>query len=297
MQSKLGVGTVQFGLAYGVSNTAGRTSPQEAREILRIAAEKALTLIDTAPAYGSSEAVIGDALPPGHGFRFVTKTPEISSTRIGPEECALVERTFRKSLESLGLHCAYGLLVHDADDLLKAGAERLLDTLRNLRKQGLVTKIGVSVYDEKQIDSILGRFDLDLVQLPVSIVDQRLLVSGHLARMATRNIEIHARSAFLQGLLLMGKGAWPERFRHAFGLLERFHEIAGKRGLTPVQLALGFVQSIPQVSQVVCGVNNVAQLRELIDAAAIALQVGEFVELRSDSEALVDPRCWARSGV
>ena len=292
MRSKLGVGTVQFGMDYGVSNTGGRTPQQEVREILDVAATAGLVVIDTAPAYGDSESVIGNTITPGHAFRIVTKIPKIAGKTIGTQTRNLVKRTFDRSLENLNCASVYGLLVHDANDLLKDGAEELMETLYEFRSQGRVAKVGVSVYDATEIDAIVGRFPIDLIQLPVSIIDQRLLKSGHLARMAAGNVEIHSRSAFLQGLLLMKKGSWPERFRPFFPLLNRFHEFAEQRNLTPLQIALGFVQSISEVSQIICGTNSAAQMRELVDGTAINLDLDECRSLAVDDIDLVDPRFW-----
>jgi len=205
---KLGLGTAQFGLDYGIFNRRGQCSSAEAAAILRLAAEGGIDVLDTAGAYGTSERVLGQTMSPDHRFRMVSKTPVLSHADVDPRHA--VEAALMTTLERLGRDSIYGLLVHHADDLLSAAGAGLWQAMQAIKRRRLVCKIGVSVYDAAQLDQVLDRFDVELVQLPVNLFDQRLVYGGYLARLKARGIEVHARSVFLQGLLLMDPASVPE---------------------------------------------------------------------------------------
>jgi aryl-alcohol dehydrogenase-like predicted oxidoreductase len=287
---KIGLGTVQFGLDYGVSNKDGKTPPGEAARILETAERNGIRIIDTATLYGESESVLGKALPEKHSFDIVTKTPRFTET--GPAERAhLLEHAFRLSLQNLHVASVYGLLIHHADDLIGDGGNALMDRMLELKQQGLVKKIGVSVYSAEQIDRVLDKFSIDLIQLPVNVLDQRLLVSGHLARLKAAGIEVHVRSIFLQGLLLMDPDAMPPYFSPIRQHLVRYHEKVRQLGLTPVQAALGFVMGLNEVDAAICGVTTRQQLREIL-ANANPCRADLFAEFALFEEGMVNPSLW-----
>lgn len=288
---KLALGTVQFGINYGVSNQTGATSIEEARAIVELARQKGVDILDTAPAYGESETVLGGILMPGFG-RIITKTPSFHGDTITSNDAQTLKEVFLASLNKLGRDSVYGLLVHGTDDLLKPGAEHLFGAMKELRNERRVEKIGVSVYNGVQIDRILEHFAIDLIQLPLNAMDQRLMAGGQLAHLKQKGVEIHARSAFLQGLLLMEQNSWPAYFASYYPLLRRFHDNVAELALTPLQAALGFVQSVPEVDHVVCGVNTSAQWRELVAAADVRVDIHKFDGVRCDDLGLVDPSQW-----
>ena len=288
---KLALGTVQFGVNYGVSNQTGATPAEEARAIVELARQNGIDILDTAPAYGESEAVLGKVLPPDFG-RVITKTPSFQGDAITNRDACTLKDAFSASLGKLERESIYGILVHGAADLLKPGAEYLLGAMEDLRNEGRVKKIGVSVYNGEQIDRILERFAIDLIQLPLNVLDQRLIAGGQLANLKQNGVEIHARSAFLQGLLLMKPDSWPAYFAPYYPHLRRFHGMATDLALTPLQAALGFVQSVPEVDYVVCGVNTLAQWRELVAASDARVDIRQFNIVRCDDPNLVDPSQW-----
>lgn len=288
---KLALGTVQFGLDYGISNKSGRTPEDEARAIIALASEAGVNVIDTAPAYGTSESVLGKILP-ADSRRVVTKTSHYPGNEISADDIRALETSFASSLTKLGRESIYGLLLHGAGDLLKPGGKRLFAAMENLRSEGRVKKIGVSAYTGKEIDAVNAQFAIDLIQLPLNALDQRLIGGGQLKRLKDKGVEIHSRSAFLQGLLLMNEASWPVCFASYISLLQRFQGIAAELGLTPLQAALAFVSSVPEVDHVVCGVNSLAQWQELIAAAEIRVDTQKFGAVRCDDAELVDPTRW-----
>lgn len=261
---RLGIGTAQFGMDYGVSNTGGKTLPDEVDRILRIAAEAGVRDLDTAAVYGESETVLGERLPVGHGFRIVTKTsPDYYPAG---RECASMEQALDASLARLRQNKVYGLLVHRAPDLLGEEGESRYEKLSALKEDGKVEKIGVSVYSGEEIDALTERFRLDLIQVPISVLDQRLLASGRLARLVAAGIEVHARSVFLQGLLLMPLERIPAYFEPIKPLLTRYHRTVREQGFSLLEAALGFVKRLTEVNVLVVGASTARQLQACISA-------------------------------
>ncbi|MDD4050951.1 MAG: aldo/keto reductase [candidate division Zixibacteria bacterium] len=289
--SRLGLGTAQFGMDYGIANKQGKTDIDEVRDILAASDENGMRVIDTAPAYGDSETVLGQALPRQHRFRIVTKTPVFGTDNIASTYGDRLRRSFRESLARLGQKRIYGLLVHNAENLLSPGGEQLMDAMIALKTAGKVEKIGVSVYTAGQIDAILARYQIDLIQLPVNLFDQRLVRDGHLSELKKRGIEIHTRSTFLQGLLLMAPEDVPEHLETARPYLARLRQDAERGGISPQEAALGFVKSIAEINCVLVGVDSRGQLLENIKAFAAGAQL-PFEAYAVADEHIVNPSLW-----
>ncbi len=214
--------------------------------------------------------LLGRLLPEGHGLRIVTKTPPVSDDVIERRHCLQWLQSFERSLERLRVDSLYGLLVHHAADLGKPGWEHLVEALHALKSRGMVGRIGVSVYDEQQLDLAESRFRLELVQLPLNALDRRPIESGLLARLKAQGSEIHARSVFLQGLLLMPPSDLPEFFEPVRPALARLHDEWAQRGLSPLAACLAFVLRQPEIDAAVVGVNSLAEFDEIADAVAAA---------------------------
>lgn len=288
---KLGLGTAQFGMDYGVSNVIGKVPIHEVQKILGLARQHGVSILDTAFAYGESEKILGNVLTSGSSFSIVTKTPAFESEVITKRDVAKLSNAFVLSLKKLQQVSIYGLLAHTVDDLLKHGGGLLWDEMKNLKAQGLVEKIGVSIYTAVQIDNILDKYSIDFIQLPINIFDQRLLLSGYLEKLKKRNIEVHARSAFLQGILLTKLEDLPSYFKPFCNHLQRYYEFIYKHNWSPVQAALGFVLGIDAIDTVLLGVDSEKQLREIMNAAK-PLDFTLFQQFAVDDELLLNPSKW-----
>jgi len=268
----------------------------EAEEILTYAHDHSIRMLDTAVSYGNAEEMLGRVISAkgvGSDWKIVTKTPHFNVARISSKQKNDLVEHFEASLQKLNQKSVYGLLIHACDDLFVPGGEALFDELQQLKQQGLVEKVGVSLYDTNQIDRVLESHLIDLVQLPVNILDQRLVKNGRLSRLKERGVEIHARSVFLQGLLLMDLESVPSWFDPIRETLKGVHAEAHQRELTPLQLALGFLEGLDEIDQIVVGVNTKEQLREVIDAAErVQVNPSEFSELAIDDSCFVNPLNW-----
>ena len=289
---KIALGTVQFGIPYGISNQLGKTSKSKIEEILQYAHKNGINTLDTAALYGNSEELIGCFAHDDGKWDIVTKIPPIGNKAIGDKQIDILLKSFELSLDKLKRKSVYGLLLHSCDDLFLAGGYRLLEAMQRLKDEGFVKKIGVSLYNYGQIDCILGNYSIDLVQLPVNILDQRLLDSGHLKTLKKYNVEIHARSVFLQGLLLMQISDIPSWFNPIKDTLKLFHKEAKKRRISTLQLALSFVQSIDEIDKVVVGVNTLEQLHQIIEVMPLKVNIRDFSSLSISDKNFLNPSNW-----
>jgi len=287
--SKIALGTVQFGLDYGISSTNGQLRPEEVRNILSYAHLQNIDLLDTAPAYGSSEQVLGEAN--AQNFKVVTKTRYFDNAEISNDDIDLFKKDFSCSLVDLRQESLYGLLVHNASDLLKPGSKKLFDQLESLKQAEKVKKIGVSVYDNKQLQSILENFDIDIVQLPFNILDKRLIDSGMFSMLQNRGIEVHARSVFLQGLLLMSEQSRPDKFKRWSALWRVWHEWLNDNQITALEATIRHVISMPEISKILVGVDTKNQLKEILNASDGILP-NIPTELYTNDVNLLNPSNW-----
>lgn len=268
MNDRLALGTVQFGLEYGVANQAGHVPLEVVRTILQQAASQGIGTLDTAIAYGNSESILGQACV--ESWSVVTKLPSL------PEGCAdvagWVESQIEGSLSRLGVSQLHGVLLHRPEQLLNGQYGLALSkALQHIKVQGMTRKIGVSVYGPEELDRLAGQMPFDLVQAPLNILDRRLIDSGWVKRLKEQGTELHVRSAFLQGLLLMAPDHRPEKFARWHSLWFEWARWLEDTGLTAVQACLAYVMGANGIDKVVVGVESVKQLNEIIAASHSAL--------------------------
>lgn len=263
--ARLTLGTVQFGMDYGIANAAGRVSREDVRQILADAHAAGVACLDTAAAYGESEAVLGWALRElrlGDAFRVVTKVPPVPEDCPAAEVDAFVERSVLRSLERLGLERLAVCLFHREETLPHA------DALLRLRDRGLMEQVGWSVMTPGATAAILDSGQAAAVQVPASLLDRRFADAGLLARARRENVSVFVRSVYLQGLLLMPEASVPEALRAALPARRRLEAVARQAGMRLAELALRYALSLEGAPSVVVGVDSVAQMRENLRLAA-----------------------------
>ena len=284
---RLCLGTVQFGLPYGITNQAGQVPEIEVRRILDLAALAGIDLLDTAQAYGTAESVLGRCWPEEVPRRLISKLPAGAP----PESWESSLITSMRRLQASKLH---GFLLHRSSDLLDAHGTALMHWLEGLRDRGLVERIGVSIYEASELAGLpLDR--LQLVQLPLSVYDQRLMRDGTVTRLQDLGIAVHVRSVLLQGLLLQTPHQWPDHLSPAFRVhharwLEHLHQ----EGLTPLAGALGFVRACEGVEAVLVGVLAGQELAQVLEAwtQVEASPPQAPLDWAWENERDLDPRCW-----
>ncbi len=286
--SRIALGTAQFGAPYGIANEVGQVSRTEAKSILGQAYVHKIDTIDTAIGYGESESSLGDAGV--KSFKIITKLPAIPDKRIDIREW--VEQQLEASLSRLGLSKVYGLLLHRPEQLLGLNGTPLYEALKRLKDKGLVKKIGISIYSPSELELLTNNFRFDLVQAPFNVVDRRLFSTGWIQRLKDSGVEIHTRSTFLQGLLLMNRSAIPPKFLSCNGILKKWHDWLDENNISALQASLAFPLSFTQIDRVVVGVDSQSQLLQVISAENDLKNI-EIPNLTSEDENLINPTNWS----
>jgi len=282
LNSKLSLGTVQFGLDYGVTNQNGQVTIDTARNILNIAKQSNIRTLDTASLYGNSEQVLGEIGI--NDYQVITKTTLLK------DDVNEVIVNFYKSLERLNRDKVEGLLIHNIGDIENNQFDALFSKLNELKKEGLVEKIGFSTYTPEQIDSLLNTFDFDLIQVPFNVFDNRLIVGGQLKRLKDKGIEVHARSVFLQGLLLDfdSLGGYFSNWKKKF---DDYQKMVRGSELSLLEYALNFALNVEEIDKVLVGVNNQKQLTEIVEASQKKIN-NPLLPFSINDLNLINPSSW-----
>lgn len=287
---KLALGTAQFGLEYGVANRTGRVGAQEISDILDFAKLAKIDTIDTAAAYGESEVSLGQASV--SDFRIVTKLPPMPD-EIG-DAGLWVRRQIETSLEKLRVQSVFGYLLHRPELLGGSHGEAIASALVDAKRDGLVSKVGISIYDPEQIPAAAQRLELDLVQAPLNLMDRRIAESGWTQRLREDGVELHTRSSFLQGLLLMERDRLPPYFSRWGALFAEWHDWLADKQISATSACLDFARSLPEVDRIVVGVDSRRQLEVLVEGLSSDDSSDHgWPDIRSDDPDLINPARWS----
>lgn len=289
---KLALGTVQFGLDYGIANRRGRVPADEVALVLQMARAAGVDTLDTAMAYGESEAVLGQTGV--HGFRVITKVgampQEIATSNAA---AAWLRSEVASSCAKLGKSGVDGLLLHRPEQLLGEAGAWLANALQLVRDEGLARKIGFSVYSPQSLAALCQVLEPDLVQAPLSLVDQRLITSGWLDRLASHGAEVHVRSVFLQGVLLQRAEDLPGQFVAWNPLWQRWQQWLSDTRSDALSSCINFAISQAGVSRVVVGVDSAAQFKQVVESAQTGGNHLPWPALACEDERLINPSLWS----
>ena len=286
--NRIALGTVQFGMSYGVANQVGQITYKDGKAIIKEAKKAGVDTLDTAILYGRSEEVLGKI--DVSEFRVITKLPEIPQNK---NIKATILQSINDSLDRLKINCLTGILLHSPLQLLETGFDIIFSTLEELKRNGLVEKIGFSIYSPNDLDRLWNNFKPDIVQAPFNIFDQRLLHSGWLQKMHRTGVEIHVRSVFLQGLLLMDHDIRPAKFQKWAQVWSRWHNWLKAQNISAIQAALDFVLSQKEIDKVVIGVDSLQHLKEILQVANHSKNVDLNNVTFTNDELLINPAHWA----
>ena len=285
--SRLALGTVQFGMDYGINNQRGKVSREEVFAILDEAAAAGIDLLDTAYGYGESETVIGEYLRgKQRGFRIVSKLPKC---RVEEAPNYLTETLLR-----LGQTSLYGYIFHDFDTFRSQPA--IFDWFTEQKSSGKIAKIGFSLYYPAELRYLLeNRVEFDLIQFPYSIFDQQF--ASYLPVLKNQGVEVHVRSVFLQGLVFKKPAELTGNFIKIREKMEKLHSVSEHSGISVLDLCLGYVVANSMIDKVIVGVDSLNNFINLIDfqsnvsvAPSIYRELGL---LREEDEEIILPFNWA----
>ncbi len=286
MVASLGLGSAQFGCDYGISNTRGRVSEDEVRQILSYAADCRITHIDAAHYHGDVERILGRCWPFPSPFK-----PQVRTLRL-EKGLEWLESRLRRSVDHMGLARVHAALVDSAEDLTGAEGDALWARLEKLKAEGLVSRIGISATHDDEPVLLAKRFKPDIMQVPVSILDQRLVRNGALEQLADLGVEVQVRSVFLQGLLFLPREALPSNLAPIGPHLSRVRRIMAECGADPLHAALSYALNLAGVSTVIVGVTSAAELRAIVAASERKAPRVLYDMLALNDEIALDPNQW-----
>lgn len=293
------MGTVQFGMDYGIMNKK-KPLKEDSIKCLDYATQNGIYAIDTAAAYGDAECIVGEFIHkrtiPRDKLFICSKMPPNSLDGCDPKDYqAAVLNNITRSLKRLRLDHLDAYLFHSSR---YAFSPTMLEALYEAQRRGYAGKVGVSIYEVEEAracaDSPYARF----IQAPYSILDHRMKKSGLLDRISHSDCQLHTRSAFLQGLVLMEEEMVPGYLTRARPLIRKITDICATAKISRVDLALAYVRREKSISHLVFGVHTMEQLQEVI--ASFERKISDDVLLYADaefadvSEYIVLPSLWDR---
>ena len=278
---KLIIGTAQFGFKYGLNKT--KIKKLEIKNIEKILKKKSLNKFDTAINYGESEKIIGN---------FNIRKKVITKIKLPIKKPKDLKKWFdkklNKSLKKLKVKSLYGLLIHDTADILGKNKE-FLNFLLDCQKKRLISKLGISVYEVSEINRVLKFWKPEIIQMPANIFDHRFLNDNFLYKLKKLNIELHARSCFLQGVLLEKKiriGNFKSK-----EIFSSFLNWCQKKQISNLEACIHFIKKIKQIDYLIVGVDNSSHLQEIISSFNKNLIFVPNYFMNNDKN-LIDPRKW-----
>ena len=287
--NKICIGTAQFGITgYGITNRDLLIKDSEIKKILMNANKNGITHIDTAQAYGTAETRLGDCLVSKWIPNIINKM-QINIDQYNEEEWEL---NLSKSLNKLQCSRFECYMIHNAASIKKGG--ELIRWLNKIKERGEINKIGVSIYEKQDLD-VIPLSEIDLVQLPVSLHDQRMIDNKTIDILKKNNIEVHARSIYMQGLMLLASKSWPtwidKKSKEAH---QRLEEFCIHMNCSLLEAAISFVENIPHIDKYLVGICNNKQLIELIEAQGRGMNISkkERENFRITNPNILDPRKW-----
>jgi len=285
MNNKIILGTVQFGLNYGINNKTGQPSISDAVNMLDYAKLSGINAIDTADAYGTASKIIGE---------YFQMSPDsfLINTKFKKSDVP-IRSQLERSLKNLNVKKVHTYFFHNFDDFLLY--PELIDELDALKKEGLINKIGISIYDNEQLKKSIACESIDTIQLPFNILDNYNHRGGLLEKAKLKRKEIQARSVFLQGLFFISPDELPIKLLPLKKYVERIIDISVHYNIPIEKLAIQYVINQPFVDHVVIGVDNLTQLEKNLDNTEESLMVEVFQELNNinvTETELLYPKNW-----
>ncbi|MCX6158524.1 MAG: aldo/keto reductase [Ignavibacteriae bacterium] len=284
MINRIGIGSVQFGMDYGINNKDGKAGEEEVYEILNYALGNNIDTIDTAIGYGVSERVLG-GYKELNKFNVISKIPECKISEI--------DNYVKLSLNNLKMESIFGYMFHSFETFRRNND--VLDKLREHTINEGVRKIGFSLYHTSELDYLLeGDFKFDIVQIPYSVFDRRF--EKYFEDLNKRDIEIHTRSAYMQGLIFMNINTVNEYFNGFKRKLIELDGISNSLKLTNQEIALNFCLIKENISKVIVGFDNERQIKETVESVKKIDVVKQnyylFEVLKEDDERYLLPFNW-----
>ena len=259
---KLVLGSAQFGSKYGIFNSSDFVDNDEVKKIISLFSCAGCNFIDTATDYPNSEKILGKSNV--KDFKIITKIP-IKEVNLKFNGRYFIKKSIRISLNKLKIKKLYGLLFRSPLKLLSENFKEYWNTAKEMQSLGQIEKLGVSIYDPDELSIILDRLKPDIVQAPFNIIDQRIKNKGWLDLLHKKNIEVHARSIFFQGILLKRKNLLIDKNTACYKLWNNYHKWLMEQKMNSLDACLNFVLKEKKISKIILGVDNLKQMQEILN--------------------------------
>ena len=257
---KVVLGSAQFGSDYGISNKKGKIPIDEIKKILSLSKDNNILTIDTAYGYGESEKILGECGI--KDFNIISKIPSIPDNILDIKKW--IFQRVDETLNRLKIDFLSALLVHDSKQITGLRGEKICDSFTELKKEKKIMNHGVSVYNNIEIENILKIFTPDIIQVPLNLIDRRLLNSGWIKKLNSMGIDVYARSIFLQGLLLMDKSQRPLEFKKWSDLWSSWDNWNQTSNQSSLETCYNFINNISEIKRIIIGIDSFKQFEELL---------------------------------
>jgi len=285
---KLALGTAQFGMQYGVANIGSDFNLQKISEILEYASKNEINTLDTAIHYGEAERRLG--LIGIKDWNVITKLHSSNMDETDP--LGWLEKQVESSLDNLRIQTLSGMLIHDGKLLSGKYGKLIWKKLNQLKNQGLIGKLGISIYQPSELDDLYEQFSFDLVQAPLNVFDRRIEDTGWLAKIENENSELHIRSIFLQGLLLMEPSLRPEKFNNWQHLWKRWEDWLSDNNINALEACLNAFFNKPGIDKIIIGIDSLRHLQEIVSILRNTHAIEFPLDLSCNDELLINPSKW-----
>lgn len=288
MKDKLILGTVQFGLDYGINNSVGKVPIDESQKILCKAFQEGIRVIDTAEVYGNAHQVIGDfhRANPDMKFSIITK--------VSPSDnLSSVEDKINQYLVELNVNILEGFMFHSFQSYLDHKV--ILPKLLKLKDNGLIKHLGVSVYTNNEFEALIKDDGIDLIQLPFNLLDNYFLRGELMLEAKRKGKTIHTRSAFLQGLFFKNPIDKLPIVQALQPQLLKIHEIAKECEVSVASLALNYCLQQSNIDYVLIGVDSLKQLEVNLNALNFKIDkkiINIINQIYTEDTDLLNPSLW-----
>jgi len=288
MKSKIILGSANFNQIYGIKKRFIKQN--EIKKLFSLALKNKIKTIDTSPLYNKSEKIIG--MLNNNRFKIISKIPKLPKNIKKKNIKKWLKHSVMVSLKNLKIKKFECLLLHNANSLLDKNGSEIYESIKNMKTNGFTNKIGISIYDFDILDKILNKFKFNLIQAPLNILDQRLIETGWLKKLKKRKVEVHVRSIFLQGILLLRHKQLPKKLKKLDKSWTIWENWLKKNRFNSLQVCLSFILNQSQLDGIVVGLDNKNQLNQILKIKKIK---NKFLipNLNIENRKLIDPRKWA----
>ena len=288
---KLALGTAQFGMQYGIANSDIKLGLDDIYKILETAKNNGIDTLDTAFRYGESEKNLGRV--GAKNWKVISKlhSLDINTKNVYESTNEIVE----KSLSNLKIENLEALLIHDVNLLKQDYGDNVWRALENLKQDRVINKLGISIYQPDDLNILYDRYDFNIIQCPISVLDRRINRSDLLSRINQDGKELHARSIFLQGLLLMNSSERPRKFNKWKSLWQTWENWLDQNGISALEACISYVYKLKEVKQVIVGVDSLSQLNEIISSIKTIGKSNNLnlpSELDIEDDLILNPSNW-----